>query len=95
MEELVKVARRIQILRHAFNLRHGVRPQDFSLPARAAGRPPFTEGPLRGVTLDVEAMAQEYFDVIGWDVVTDSPGEQVLSSLGLEDIARDLAGRDV
>ena len=93
MEELVRVAQRIQLMRHVFNVRHGVHPQDFTLPERAAGRPPLSEGPLRGVTLDVETMAQEYFNVIGWDFVTDAPSEQALSSLGLEDIARDLAQR--
>ena len=93
MKELVRVAQRIQLMRHAFNVRHGIRPDDFSLPTRAAGRPPLSEGPLRGITLDVEAMAQEYFDAIGWDSTNDVPDGQVLSSLGLEDVARDLAER--
>ena len=91
-EELLRIGHRIQTLRHAFNLREGIRPGDFSLPPRASGRPPLEEGPLRGVTLDLEAMTGDYFQAMGWDETTGVPTRELLESLGLFRVAEDLEG---
>lgn len=91
-EELLRIGHRIQTLRQAFNLREGIRPEDFSLPPRAAGRPPLEEGPLEGVTLDLEAMIRDYFRAMGWNEVTGVPTKELLESLGLFRVAEDLEG---
>lgn len=92
-KELLRIGHRVQVLRHAFNLREGIRPGDLSLPPRVSGRPPLEEGPLKGVTLDVEAMARDYFRAMGWDEATGIPASQVLESLGLSGVAEDLRAR--
>ena len=71
-EEFLKVGRRIQIMRHAFNAREGL-PMHFPLPARELGKPPQEVGPLAGVTLDLEAMVANYFAAIGLDMAAKWP----------------------
>ena len=91
-KEMLRIGHRIQVLRHAFNLREGIRPgaDDVSLPARAAGNPPLDEGPLRGVTLDMETMVRDYFQAMGYDRATGVPSQEVLESLGLAGLVGDL-----
>jgi len=95
LEELLRVGHRVQVLRHIFNLREGIRPGDLLLPARARGSPPLTEGPVGGVTLDMETMARDYFRVMGYDEETGIPTGVVLESLGLSEVAQDLEDREV
>ena len=85
LSELLRIGHRVQVLRHAFNLREGIRPEDVSLPARARGEPPLAEGPLRGVSLDVEAMKQDYFRAMGYDA-DGVPTRDLLDALGLNQV---------
>jgi aldehyde:ferredoxin oxidoreductase len=88
--DLLRVGHRIQVLRHAFNLREGIRPGDFSLPSRAVGSPPLEAGPLKGVTLDMETMIRDYFQAMGYEESTGIPTAELLESLGLQEIVGDL-----
>ena len=81
--EFQKVGRRIQILSHAFNARHGVPPEQVSLPARERGEPPLPAGPCAGHTLDTEAMAQGYYATLGVDRHTGLPLPYVARDLDL------------
>ncbi len=87
--ELLRVGHRIQVLRHAFNLREGIRPGDVRLPARAVGVPPLEEGPLKGVTLDMETMIQDFYRAMGYEE-TGVPTAELLESLDLVEITSDL-----
>ena len=89
LDDALRIGHRIQVLRHAFNLREGLASKGFDLPPRAAGSPPLEKGPLRGVTLDLEAMKRDYFDRMGYDQ-EGVPTQRLLESLGLDDIAEDL-----
>ncbi len=88
LKELLHVGHRVQVLRYAFNLREGIRPKDVSLPARAKGDPPLDTGPLKEVSLDVDAMVREYFRAMGYDETTGVPTGELLESLGLAEIVR-------
>ena len=66
--EFLRIGRRIQVLRHAFNAREGLPPR-FDLPARERGEPPQEAGPVAGETLDMEAMAAGYFAALGLDEI--------------------------
>jgi len=81
--EFQQVGRRIQILRHAFNARHGVRPEHVSLPGRERGEPPLPTGPLAGHTLDTDAMEEGYYSTLGVDRHTGLPLPDVARGLGL------------
>jgi aldehyde:ferredoxin oxidoreductase len=82
LEDLLRIGHRVQVLRHLFNLREGIHPDDVSLPGRASGHPPLERGPLRGVSLDMQAMKQDAFRALGYDE-QGMPTQDLLRSLGL------------
>jgi aldehyde:ferredoxin oxidoreductase len=81
--DILTAGTRIQTLRQSFNVREGIQPSDVKLPERMAGRPPQLEGPVAGVTLDVENLAREYRQAMGWDPDSGRPYEAELEKLGL------------
>ncbi|MGQ9566845.1 MAG: aldehyde ferredoxin oxidoreductase family protein [Anaerolineae bacterium] len=89
LADLLEVGHRIQVLRHGFNLREGLRPRDVTLPARAVGHPPLEGGPLRGISLDVEAMWRGYCQAMGYDVATGVPVRSLVKSLGIAGLLGD------
>ena len=78
--------RRIQTLRQSFNMREGIRASDIKLPGRLSGKPPLNDGPLSGVTIDVDTMQQEYFQSMGWDPDSGKPKPETLEELGLSSL---------
>jgi len=86
LQELLRIGHRVQVLRHLFNLREGIGVGDISLPSRASGRSPLDKGPLRGVSLDMEAMKRDYFQAMGYSE-DGAPTRDLLDSLGLTGIA--------
>jgi len=90
-EELEKVGERIACMRQAFNLREGLTPADFKLPGRVTGDPPLANGPLAGITLDMDTAVQDHFQGLGWDPATGKPSRDRLTELGgLDDVVADL-----
>ena len=82
---------RIYNMRHAFNLREGMKPVDFQLPKRCVGEPPQTEGPLKGITVDHKGFISNFFKAIEWDETTGKPSRSSLEKLGgLEDVIKSL-----
>ena len=60
---------RIFNMRHAFNLREGLRRKDFYLSKRLyeTSTGPF-DGPLAGINVNHELLADNFFNAIGWDM---------------------------
>ncbi len=81
--EVLTTGARIQTLRQSFNIREGIQVSDVKLPERMLGRPPQEEGPVAGVTLDVDNLAREYRQAMGWDPDSGIPDENTLEKLGL------------
>ena len=80
----LKIGERIQNLRQAFNLKHGIKPiKDFALPARAAGTPPLQSGPMKNITLEVAKLQQDFLARRGWHPDTGGPTREKLEQLGL------------
>jgi len=88
--ELDKTGERIAILRHSFNLREGINPLKWEVHPRIIGRPAQKEGPLAGITADIEAQAIWQLGALGWDRVTTKPSKMKLLELGLDNVAKDL-----
>ena len=63
-----------------------IAPSDVKLPDRMAGQPPQEEGPVAGVTLDVDNLAREYRQAMGWDPDSGRPDVATLDKLGLKDL---------
>jgi aldehyde:ferredoxin oxidoreductase len=83
MEKALETGARIQTLRQCFNIREGIRPSDVQLPPRLAGLPPQEEGPLAGITIDIDSLAHEYRKAMGWDPHSGAPEAATLERLGL------------
>ena len=63
---------------------------DFKLPDRVLGKPPMKQGPLAGVTLDIERERKRYFRRMQWSYRTGRPSQKKLVELGLEDLVEDI-----
>jgi aldehyde:ferredoxin oxidoreductase len=86
-KEEMNAGLRIFNMRHAFNLREGMKPADIRLPKRSVGEPPQTEGPLAGVTVDHKGFIRNFFEAIKWDETTGKPSRESLEKLGgMEDV---------
>ncbi len=95
-EECLKIGERIQNIRQAFNLKHGLLPRrDFALPERSEGTPPLGAGPMKGITLNMRDLGDGFLDEMGWDRETGAPTAVKLRELGLDDIAKELFEHDL
>jgi aldehyde:ferredoxin oxidoreductase len=81
-EEQRNTGLRIYNMRHAFNLREGMKPADFPLPKRCVGDPPQTEGPIKGLTVEHKGFIRNFFKAIDWDETTGKPRRSSLEKLG-------------
>jgi aldehyde:ferredoxin oxidoreductase len=90
MDELLKIGERIANMRHVFNLREGINPLKWKVHPRIIGKPPQKEGPLAGVTADIEAQVYWNLGALDWDRITTTPSRKKLLELGLDDVAQEL-----
>ncbi len=81
---------RILNLRHAFNLREGINPNERNMPGRLVGQPPQTQGPLAGKSIDADAKTAAFLAERDWDPISFKPSKEKLLQLGLDDVAEDL-----
>jgi aldehyde:ferredoxin oxidoreductase len=75
-------------MRQSFNWREGIRAGDIKLPDRMAGLPPQEDGPVAGVTIDIESLAREYRQAMGWDPETGQPSQATLEAHGLAELVQ-------
>lgn len=93
-KKMREIAARINNVERAFLVREGVTRKDDTIHGRAMEEP-VPSGPYKGERLDPEGMNRmldDYYRVVGWDKETGVPTRRTLESLGLVDIADDLAG---
>ena len=90
LEEITKCGERIANIRHCFSLREGDVPIERVVHPRIIGRPPQEDGPLAGVSTNMEGQAYWNLGALDWDYVTNKPSEKKLRELGLDDIADEL-----
>jgi aldehyde:ferredoxin oxidoreductase len=88
-EEIIKTGERINAIRQAFNVREGIQ-TPWQYPDRMLGIPPKQTGPRKGITLKMEEMFGEYYQLMDWDARTGKPSRNRLVELGLEDVADEL-----
>jgi aldehyde:ferredoxin oxidoreductase len=88
LTEALNSGARIQTLRQCFNIREGIQSVDVKMPGRMSGRPPMAEGPLSGITVDVDSLTREYFQSMGWDPLSGEPQEATLEKLGLAHLVK-------
>ncbi len=91
-EDYMMTGERIETIRHAFNLREGIRYKDTKMHRRASGEEVMEKGPHKGVTIDAETMAREFYQEMGWDFETGNPTRERLEKLGLDEVIKDIYG---
>ncbi|MCP4749944.1 MAG: aldehyde ferredoxin oxidoreductase family protein [Proteobacteria bacterium] len=85
-EEYYKTGERLLSIRKAFNVREGIKPEDSRLHDRAVGTVPQTQGPLKGVTIDIDGLQKEFFNTVGWDPSTGGPTVEKMKELGIDSL---------
>jgi aldehyde:ferredoxin oxidoreductase len=83
-EEYMTIGERIQTIKQAFNVKHGIEPKNNFISSRAQGKIPQKEGANKGRFVDVEKLAAGYWDQFGWDKTTGKPEEETLKKLGIK-----------
>jgi aldehyde:ferredoxin oxidoreductase len=89
LDDLLKIGERIANMRHVFNLREGINELKWPVHPRIIGNPPQKEGPLAGVTADIEAQVYWNLGALDWDRITTKPSRNKLLELGLDDVAQE------
>ena len=87
--EVLETGARLMTLRQSFNIREGIKAGDVKLPGRLQGIPPQTEGPVAEVTIDIDTLAREFRQAMGWDPDTARPTDRTLEKLGLARLVQD------
>jgi aldehyde:ferredoxin oxidoreductase len=85
-DDYFKTGRRIQALRKAFNIREGLKPGDTKLHHRGLGKPPQTVGPLKGKSVDIDALEAMYYRLLGFDPATGGPKPETLQELEIDEL---------
>lgn len=83
-EDYMLIGERIQTLKQAFNVKHGIEPKDNFMSSRALGKIPQKEGANKGRSVDIEKLAPGYWDQFGWDKNTGKPKEETLHKLDIK-----------
>jgi aldehyde:ferredoxin oxidoreductase len=82
-EEYLEIGKRIQTLKQAFNILHGIDPRALKVSERATGNPPLDEGANKGRNVPLDQMMKDYWAEMGWDPETGKPTRSTLERLGI------------
>ena len=88
-KEIDKIADRIWNLERAFNAREGLSRKNDTLPERFKNETIET-GPIKGQTVNLDILLDDYYEVRGWDVATGLQKRSTLEKLDLQSVAEDL-----
>ena len=64
----------------------GIKPDDHKLSDRALGKTPLSRGPLKGVTVDMDGLMKEFYNIVGWDLATGGPTPEKLKELEIDSL---------
>jgi len=85
-DEYLIIGERILNIRKAFNVREGLVAEDQRLNERAAGGPALQKGPLKGITLDMDYLQEEFFEIVGWSHPSGGPTPEKMKQLGIDSL---------
>jgi aldehyde:ferredoxin oxidoreductase len=83
-EAYMEIGERIQTLKQAFNVKHGIEPKANFISSRALGKEPQKEGANKGRSVDIEKLAPDYWEQFGWDTQTGKPTEETMKKLEIK-----------
>lgn len=88
-EIFLKTGERISNLMQAFNIKHGAKVKDDTLPYRLL-KEPLKEGGSKGKVVNLKPMLKEYYQLRGWDPQTGKPTVEKLKELDLDFVIKEL-----
>jgi len=91
-DDFRKGGERIFNLARAFNVREGCRRVNDTLPRRLLEEP-LSDGPAKGLVVELEPLLDAYYKFRGWDQKTGIPTPEKLKEIGLEDIITKLGDK--
>jgi aldehyde:ferredoxin oxidoreductase len=92
-EELGDIGERAMHLERAFNIRHGLTPEDdYNISPRLAEAPKDGIAAGRSIKPYLRGMIDGYYALMGWDKKTGKPWRHTLKRFGLDDVVKDLWG---
>ncbi|MBC2716895.1 MAG: aldehyde ferredoxin oxidoreductase family protein [Desulfobacteraceae bacterium] len=80
-EEYMEIGKRLQTMKQAFNIKHGVDPKSTKPNPRALGQPPQAKGANKKRTVNVDKMIEDYWRQFGWNTRTGNPSDEDISSV--------------
>lgn len=89
-EQYLRIGRRIKTLRHSFNVREGVTPDNTLMTDRAKGIPPLEKGPDAENSPDFATAKKNYYKAMGYNPETAYPLKETLEELELFEVIKAL-----
>ena len=89
VRELFRIGERINNMKRAFNVRHGITRKDDVLPDRFT-KEPMPDGPGKGQVVNLDRMLDEYYELRGWDR-NGIPRKDKLLELDLADVEEEIS----
>jgi aldehyde:ferredoxin oxidoreductase len=80
--DVLKIGERVQTMERLYNAREGLTRNDDQLPSRLTAEPK-PDGPGKGSVVPLEALKDDYYRAMGWDVATGLPGKEICRELGI------------
>ncbi|MDP2916702.1 MAG: aldehyde ferredoxin oxidoreductase C-terminal domain-containing protein, partial [Dehalococcoidia bacterium] len=90
-DDLYRIGERGSNIERAFNVREGARRSWDTLPKRLLTES-VKSGPTKGQIVELDVLLDDFYKLCGWDLKTGIPMSEKLKELGLDEIARDMAG---
>jgi len=88
--ERLALGLRMYMIRHAFNLREGMRRKDYVISDRFWKSNPPVDGPIKDILLDKDLLADNFFNAIGFDMDTVPLKSALVNVGGLEFLIDDI-----
>ena len=79
-EEYLEIGKRLQTLKQAFNVKHGIDPKSTKPNPRALGQPPMTQGANKNRTVDLDQMIEDYWRQFNWNTETGTPPKEIIEN---------------
>lgn len=77
-EEYLAIGKRLQTLKQAFNVKHGIDPTSAKPNPRALGVPAMTQGANKHRTVNIDPMMADYWRQFNWSADTGRPAEDAM-----------------
>ncbi len=80
-EQYMKIGNKIQQLKQAFNIKHGILPKTNKVSDRLLGIPVQIKGANKGCQVDIDSLMEDYWQLFGWDKETGVPSEKTIDQI--------------